>query len=88
VAREVTAELEADGPAPPGRFGASDLGRELLAADKPDEAAAAAEKAIASGRVARREGGGRRAACRAREAAELGDAYETPLDQNWMRANG
>ncbi|MEV4708995.1 helix-turn-helix transcriptional regulator [Actinoplanes sp. NPDC049316] len=52
VARHVIAELEAEG-ARPRRIASAklDLGLALLAADKPDEAAAAASEAIGSGRI-------------------------------------
>jgi transcriptional regulator with XRE-family HTH domain len=52
VARDVIAELRADG-ARPRRIASAqlDLGLALLAAEKPDEAAAEAELAIASGRI-------------------------------------
>jgi tetratricopeptide (TPR) repeat protein len=52
VAREVIAELEADGARPRRVASAQlDLGLALLAAKKPDEAAAAASRAIRSGRI-------------------------------------
>jgi transcriptional regulator with XRE-family HTH domain len=52
VAREVIAELESEG-ARPRRIASAqlDLGLALLAADRPDEAAAAATEAITSGRI-------------------------------------
>jgi transcriptional regulator with XRE-family HTH domain len=52
VAREVITELQQDG-ARPRRVASAhlDLGLALLAADKPDEAAAAASQAITSGRI-------------------------------------
>lgn len=52
VAREVIAELQADGDRPRRVASARlDLGLALLAAEKPDEAAACAGLAIASGRI-------------------------------------
>jgi hypothetical protein len=52
VARDVITELEAEGARPRRVASANlDLGLALLAADKPDEAAAAASQAIGSGRV-------------------------------------
>ena len=52
VAREVVAELEHEGARPRRVASAKlDLGLALLAADKPDEAAAAASEAIGSGRI-------------------------------------
>ncbi|RSM73512.1 transcriptional regulator [Actinoplanes sp. ATCC 53533] len=52
VARDVIAELETEGARPRRVASANlDLGLALLAADKPDEAAAAASQAIGSGRV-------------------------------------
>jgi transcriptional regulator with XRE-family HTH domain len=52
VARDVIAELETDGTRPRRTASARlDLGLALLAADKPDEAAAAASLAITSGRI-------------------------------------
>src|SRR5690349_21699446 len=52
VARDVIAELARDGARPRRVASANlDLGLALLAADKPDEAAAAASQAISSGRV-------------------------------------
>jgi transcriptional regulator with XRE-family HTH domain len=83
VAREVIAELEADG-ARPRRVASAhlDLGLALLAADKPDEAAAAAGLAITSGRIvpsnwwrAREVVTGVRDAG-LRDAGELREAYE------------
>ena len=84
VAREVITELEADG-ARPRRVASAhlDLGLALLAAEKPDEAAAAASQAITSGRVVAsnwwraREvmAGVQRSGVH--EAAELRDTYET-----------
>jgi transcriptional regulator with XRE-family HTH domain len=52
VAREVIAELATDGARPRRVASAQlDLGLALLAADKPDEAAAEASRAITSGRI-------------------------------------
>jgi hypothetical protein len=52
VARDVITELQADG-ARPRRIASAqlDLGLALLAAEKPEEAAAAARLAISSGRI-------------------------------------
>ena len=84
VAREVIAELEADGTRPRRMASARlDLGLALLAADKPDEAAAAASQAITSGRIvpsnwwraAEVVAGVQRSGVH--EALELRDEYET-----------
>jgi transcriptional regulator with XRE-family HTH domain len=84
VAREVISELEADGARPRRAASARlDLGLALLTADKPDEAAATASRAITSGRIVAsnwwrvREvvAGVQRSGVR--EALDLRDEYET-----------
>ena len=84
VAREVIAELEQEGARPRRVASAKlDLGLALLAAGKPEEAAAAASEAIGSGRIvpsnwwraAEVVAGVRRAGVL--EARDLREAYET-----------